>query len=66
TQDLPAFMPEVQKGQEQPVFLTFILYRYNLSFYYNQVQYVPVFIIEKEALPLFDFKWRRARDSNSW
>ena len=40
-------MPEVQKGQEQLVFLTFILYRYNLSFYYNQVQFVPVFIIEK-------------------
>ena len=43
-------MPEVQKGQEQPVFLTFILYRYNLSFYYNQVQFVPVFIIEKRDL----------------
>ena len=43
-------MPEVQKGQEQLVFLTFILYRYNLSFYYNQVQFVPVFIIEKSAL----------------
>jgi hypothetical protein len=42
-------MPEVQKGQEQLVFLTFILYRYNLSFYYNQVQFVPVFIIEKES-----------------
>ncbi|MBE6125932.1 MAG: hypothetical protein E7186_06330, partial [Erysipelotrichaceae bacterium] len=27
----------------------FILYRYNLSFYYNQVQFVPVFIIEKGA-----------------
>jgi len=40
-------MPEVQKGQEQLVFLTFLLYRYNLSFYYNQVQFVPVFIIEK-------------------
>ena len=40
-------MPELQKGQEQLVFLTFILYRYNLSFYYNQVQFVPVFIIEK-------------------
>ena len=41
-------MPEVQKGQEQLVFLTFILYRYNLSFYYNQVQFVPDFIIEKD------------------
>jgi len=40
-------MPKVQKGQEQLVFLTFILYRYIFLLYYNQVQFVPDFIIEK-------------------
>jgi len=50
-------MPEVQKGQEQLVFLTFLLYRYNLSFYYNQVQFVPVFIIEKIAIKTIVEYW---------